>query len=94
MSSFRDFVARQEAAATPDERQRLDEARERFRYAAELAEIRQTRGLSQRQLASACGVPQSEISRIESGAANPTAKTLTALSAALGARLSVQPLDL
>ena len=90
MASFRDFVARQEAAATPEELLLLDQARERVRYAVEIADLRRSRGLSQRRLASLSGVPQSEISRIECGAANPTAKTLAALTSALGARLSIQ----
>lgn len=92
MSSFRDFVARQEAAATDEDRQLLEDARRRFGYAAEIAQLRLARGLSQRQLSALSGIAQSEISKIESAVGNPTAKTLETLLAAMGARLSVQAL--
>jgi DNA-binding XRE family transcriptional regulator len=56
---------------------------------AEFLALRRRRRMTQAQLASRSGVPQSEISRIERGAANPTAATLRALVEALGAELHV-----
>jgi len=52
---------------------------------ASASELRTT----QQQLASASGIHQSEISRIESGHGNPTLKTLGALTGALGVELSI-----
>jgi len=43
--------------------------------------------MSQRQLATASGIDQAEISRIERGQGNPTAQTLQALGMPLGVSL-------
>ena len=56
---------------------------------AEFLALRRRRRMTQGQLARRSGVPQSEISRIERGAANPTAATLRSLVEALGAELHV-----
>ncbi|HJN76116.1 MAG TPA: helix-turn-helix transcriptional regulator [Myxococcota bacterium] len=45
---------------------------------------RQRRGLSQRALATRAGIAASVLSRIESGARQPTSEVLAALSGALG----------
>lgn len=62
---------------------------ERFRLAAELMEARKARGLTQSQLASASGVQQADISRIERGEIEPRASTLARLLAPLGRRISI-----
>lgn len=51
--------------------------------------LREARGLSQRQLETASGVPQAEISRIEAGRSNPTLSTIALLARALGAELAL-----
>ena len=91
-NSFRDFVDEIERASTPEERAKLESARKRFAMGAKLLERRMAAGLTQQQLASASGVPQSEISRIERGQANPTAQTLDALGAPLGVTLDFAPI--
>lgn len=88
MSNFETYVANLEKSGSPEELQLLAEARARFKLASSLLDRRQARGLSQRDLADASGVPQSEISKIESGGANPTVKTLNSIGHALGIRLS------
>lgn len=55
-----------------------------YRLAAELLTLRRKRGLTQRQLARKTRIPQSEISRIEGGNANPTLSTIAVLASALG----------
>ena len=45
--------------------------------------------LSQRDLAKLSGIPQSEISRIETGAGNPTYATIAALLRALGKHIQL-----
>lgn len=57
---------------------------------SELADARHGRCLTQQELAELSGVPQSEISRIESGRANPTIETVSRLAAALDKRLVLQ----
>jgi ribosome-binding protein aMBF1 (putative translation factor) len=59
---------------------------------AMLARARAERHLTQPDLSAASGVQQSEISRIERGLGNPTATTLARLAAALGQRITLEPL--
>ena len=63
------------------------EAHAHFALARQLAQLRRERQLTQTELARRSGIPQSEISRIERGAANPTVATLAALGRPLGADL-------
>ncbi len=67
----------------------LEQFREEFSLASQLIRSRKERELSQRQLAKLSGVPQSEISRIETGAGNPTYATVAALLGPLGKRVQI-----
>src|ERR1700722_15745737 len=67
----------------------LEQFREEFSLASQLIESRREGKLSQRELAKLSGVPQSEISRIETGASNPTYATITALLRPLGKRVQL-----
>ena len=57
--------------------------------ASAVASARALSGMSQKQLAAAAGMDQSDISKIERGAANPSVSTLERIARALGARLSI-----
>lgn len=46
-------------------------------------------GISQKELASRCGIDQSDISKIERGTANPSVATLERIAAALGGKLII-----
>jgi transcriptional regulator with XRE-family HTH domain len=67
----------------------LEQFREEFSLASQMIQSRREGKLSQRELAKLSGVPQSEISRIETGAGNPTYATITALLRPLGKRLQL-----
>src|SRR5271169_1141089 len=67
----------------------LEQFRQEFSLASQLIESRREGKLSQRELATLSGVPQSEISRIETGASNPTYATITALLRPLGKRVQL-----
>jgi transcriptional regulator with XRE-family HTH domain len=67
----------------------LEQFREEFSLASQLIESRREGKLSQRDLAKLSGVPQSEISRIETGGSNPTYATITALLRPLGKRVQL-----
>lgn len=67
----------------------LEQFREEFSLASQLIESRREGKLSQRDLAQLSGVPQSEISRIETGTSNPTYATITALLRPLGKRIQL-----
>lgn len=91
---FDDFLRRVEAEAAaegPEAVAELEAFRDHYRLARELARCGQSRGWTQSHLSELTGVPQSEISRIERGWANPTLMTISRLSSALGARLSLRP---
>lgn len=83
-SEFENLVKDVERSSSPEELKELDAARQRFTIGARLLHRRMSAGYTQQQLAEASGVPQSEISRIERGQANPTVQTLEALGAPLG----------
>jgi ribosome-binding protein aMBF1 (putative translation factor) len=100
-SSFDDYVADVEARATDVQRGLLDmwtkhfeaERQRLFDVPQQLAAAREARQMTQRQLAKATGIHQSEISRIERGQISPTLETLTRLVAALGVRLAIVGAD-
>lgn len=58
----------------------LAEYGEHFRLALTVIQLRMKEGWTQQQLATASGIQQSEISRIERGQGNPTFRTLQALA--------------
>ncbi len=58
--------------------------------AAEVAELRRARSLSQAELASLCATTQSAIARLERGDRPPRLDTLVRIAAALDAELRVQ----
>jgi DNA-binding XRE family transcriptional regulator len=90
-TNFEDFVKEVEDRSTPGEQAELDAARRRFSIGVKLLERRMAAGFTQQRLAAVSGVPQSEISRIERGQANPTVQTLEALGAPLGVTLAYAP---
>jgi DNA-binding transcriptional regulator YiaG len=69
----------------------LQAQRERFRLAREITLLRKKQKLTQVELSKRSGVPQSEISKIESGAANASEVTLLRLLQPLGRTLGVIP---
>ncbi len=57
--------------------------------ASAVAKARALSGMSQKQLAAATGIDQSDISKIERGLANPSVSTLERIAKALGGRLAI-----
>ena len=90
---FSDFMQDLEAEARREGPKAVAELRAfeaHFRLAAELILLRKKRKLTQRQLSVRSGIQQAEISRIESGRANPTVATVFALAKALGGDLAIR----
>jgi DNA-binding XRE family transcriptional regulator len=75
----------------PEAERHVGELKREFRVANQLIELRRQHGLTQRQLARRSGIDQSEISRIETGVANPTHATLAAIAAPLDAEVGFIP---
>lgn len=55
-----------------------------------ILEGREERDLTQKQLAEATGINQADISRLESGTANPSLRTLKRLAAGMGMALKLE----
>jgi DNA-binding XRE family transcriptional regulator len=90
-TKFDDYIGeveKQAKAAGPEALARWDAFNAHYAMARE---VRELRNLTQKQLAAASGINQGEISQIERGQTNPTASTLAALLAPLGARVGVVP---
>jgi DNA-binding XRE family transcriptional regulator len=93
-TKFDDYIREVEERAKsggPEALARWDAFNAHYTMARELRELRRKRHLTQKQLAAASGIDQAEISRIERGQTNPTASTLAALLAPLGARVGIVP---
>jgi ribosome-binding protein aMBF1 (putative translation factor) len=83
-TSFKAYVEAVEQNNTPEEQHALEDSRRRFTIGSRLLDRRLAAGMTQRELARTSGIDQGEISRIESGQANPTVQTLQALGTPLG----------
>jgi DNA-binding XRE family transcriptional regulator len=95
-TKYKDFlreIENEAAAEGPEAVAELEAFRAHYQVARELLELRRASELTQARLAEISGVGQSEISRIESGQANPTLGTLAALAAPLGADLHLVQRD-
>lgn len=89
-TKFKDFVREVEQEANAEGPQAVAELaafRAHFALAQDIRVLRKEQHMTQKQLASASGIGQAEISRIERGLTNATATTFAALLAPLGARL-------
>jgi transcriptional regulator with XRE-family HTH domain len=64
-----------------------------FALGSLLLRLRRELNMTQKQLEARAGVPQSEISRIERGNANPTIDTVEAIASALGATITLVPVE-
>ncbi|MBQ8093971.1 MAG: helix-turn-helix transcriptional regulator [Clostridia bacterium] len=69
----------------------LEEAEAEASIISAMIKQRSVLGLSQRDLAAICGIPQSSVARIESGKTTPRLDTLLKLLNQLGLTLSVTP---
>lgn len=75
----------------PDFAAHLEQARAEVRVAVAVAQLREQRGMSQRDLARQTGIKQPQIARLEKGDHLPTLDTLWRLLDALGARIELSP---
>lgn len=85
---------REEIERDPARRARMDETRKAYDALLRLADLRQSRGVTQAELASALGVSQPNVSKIErgfdSGKGEVLLGTLAGYVEALGGRLEVR----
>ena len=76
-------------AVDPDAGRDIDEADEVASIVTAMVQQRNALGLSQRDLAEMCGMPQSSVARIESYKTTPNLDTLLKIFQQLGLKLSV-----
>ena len=69
----------------------LEEAEEEAAIISAIIKQRSELGMSQRELAALCDIPQSSVARIESRKSTPKLDTLLKLINQLGLRLSIVP---
>ena len=76
-------------AIDPEAKKDLEEAEDLAEIVNAVKAQRQALGLSQRELAALCGIPQSSVARIESFQTTPRLDTLLKILQPLGLRLTV-----
>jgi ribosome-binding protein aMBF1 (putative translation factor) len=73
----------------PEGRQAMEEAENLSAIVGAMIKQRNALGISQRELASICGIPQSSVARIESLKTTPNLDTLLKIFQPLGLKLTV-----
>ena len=85
-NDYKEYVKRLDVNGARD----MEEIEEQTRIIGAVIEQRIALGLSQRDLAKMCGIPQSSVARIESFQTTPNLATLLKLCRALGLKLVVE----
>ena len=84
-NDYKEYVKKADSHSSRD----LADIEEQARIISALIEQRNALGLSQRELANICGIPQSSIARIESFQTTPNLATLLKLLRPLGLKLTI-----
>lgn len=87
-NEYKDYVK----STDPEAGAVIAEAEAKAAIITAMIEKRDALGLSQRDLAALCDMPQSTVARIESSKTNPTLDTLLLIMRKLGLTLSVTPM--
>ena len=88
IDEFDEFLAEQ--LKDPEFKAEYEALEPEFAIVQAMIDARKTSGLTQQQLAEKTGIAQGDISKIESGDANPSLKTLKRLAAGMGTRLKLE----
>ena len=88
MTNFDDFL--KEQLKDPEFRAEYDALEPEFAIIQAILEARKSSGLTQKQLAERTGIAQADISRIETGEANPSLNTLKRLAYGMDMRLKLE----
>jgi transcriptional regulator with XRE-family HTH domain len=89
--SYQDSIAACRARLTQSSEADRAVFKNAYDLAMQVIVLREMRSLTQAQLAELSGIDQGDISRIERGATNPTARTLQRIADALDADLRLVP---
>ena len=88
MTNFNDFLTEQ--LKDPEFRAEYEALDPEFSIMQAMLDARKNAGLTQAQLAERTGIAQADISKLESGNANPSLKTLQRLAAGMGMRVKIE----
>ena len=77
---------------SPESKETMEEIEMLASIITTMVDKRHELGISQRDLASSCGLPHSSVARIEAGTVKPNIDTLLRIMKPLGLTLSVTPL--
>lgn len=88
MTTFTEFL--DEQLQDPEFKAEYDALEPEFTLMQAMIDARKTTGLTQKQLSEKTGIAQSDISKLESGNANPSLKTLQRLANGLGMRIKIE----
>ncbi|MDR1701411.1 MAG: helix-turn-helix transcriptional regulator [Sporomusaceae bacterium] len=92
MTNFDEYVA--DKFKNPEFKKEYDALEPEFAIIQAMIDARKNSGLTQKQLAEKTGIAQSDISKIESGEANPSLKTLKRLASGMDMKLKLEFLPL
>jgi transcriptional regulator with XRE-family HTH domain len=87
MTNFNEFLSQQ--LEDPAMKAEWDALEPEFSLMQAMLDARKQAGLTQKQLAERAGMAQGDISKLESGNANPSVRTLQRLAAAMGMQVEI-----
>lgn len=88
MTKFNDYLKQQ--MEDPAFKEEWDALEPEFSIVQAMIDARKASGLTQKQLSERTGIAQADISKLESGNANPSIKTLQRLAAGMGMKVKVE----
>lgn len=88
MTNFNDFL--KERLKDPDFKKEYDALEAEFSIIQAIIDARKNSGMTQKDLAEKTGITQGDISRLETGSANPSLKTLQRLAEGMGTTLKLE----
>ena len=88
MSKFNDFL--NEQLQDPEVRAEYEALEPEFSIMQAMIDARKSSGMTQKQLSEKTGIAQADISKLESGSANPSLRTLQRLAAGMGMRINIE----
>ena len=88
MTKFNDYLKQQ--LKDPAFKEEWEALEPEFSIVQAMIDARKASGLTQKQLSERTGIAQADISKLESGNANPSIKTLQRLAAGMGMKVKVE----
>lgn len=88
MSDFRKYLDKQ--MNNPDFKEEWETLQPEFAIIQAMIDARKQSGLTQKQLSEKTGIAQGDISKLESGNANPSLRTLQRLAAGMGMKVKIE----